>query len=107
MKHFIFGINYKYTKEIFSQKGINIQNQNLLIVVKIEKRFKEIINFREKDKLNNSPIIVLKSDKNRPVLKLDQLNSYYNENNQQEIKKIEQGNSKKQKITLPVIIRII
>ena len=102
MKHFIFGINYKYTKEIFSQKGINIQNQNLLIVVKIEKRFKEIINFREKDKLNNSPIIVLKSDKNRPVLKLDQLNSYYNENNQQEIKKIEQGNAKKQKIALPV-----
>ena len=101
MKHFIFGINHKYTKDIFIQKKINIQNQNLLIVVKIEKRFDEIINFREKDKLNNSPIIVLKSDKNRPILKLDQLNSYYNENNQQEIKKIEQGNAKKQKITLP------
>ena len=77
MKHFIFGINHKYTKDIFIQKKINIQNQNLLIVVKIEKRFDEIINFREKDKLNNSPIIVLKSDKNRPILKLDQLNSYY------------------------------
>ena len=101
MKHFIFGINYKYTKDIFSQKGINIQNQNLLVVVKIEKRFDEVVNFREKDKLNNSPIMVLKSDKNRPVLKLEQLNSYYNENNQQEIKKIEQGNAKKQKITLP------
>ena len=101
MKHFIFGINYKYTKEIFSQKGINIQNHNLLVVVKIEKRFDEVVNFREKDKSNNSPIMVLKSDKNRPVLKLEQLNSYYNENNQQEIKKIEQGNAKKQKITLP------
>ena len=101
MKHFIFGINYKYTKEIFSQKGINIQNHNLLVVVKIEKRFDEVVNFREKDKLNNSPIMVLKSDKNRPVLKLEQLNSYYNENNQQELKKIEQGNVKKQKITLP------
>ena len=101
MKHFIFGINYKYTKDIFSQKGINIQNHNLLVVVKIEKRFDEVVNFREKDKSNNSPIMVLKSDKNRPVLKLEQLNSYYNENNQQEIKKIEQGNAKKQKITLP------
>ena len=44
MKHFIFGINYKYTKDIFSQKGINIQNQNLLVVVKIEKRFDEVVN---------------------------------------------------------------
>ena len=103
MKHFIFGINYKYSKEIFSQKGINIQNQNIIIVVKIEKRFNEINNFkeREKDKSNTSPIIVFKSDKNRPVLKLDQLNSYYSEIHQQEKKKIEQGNAKKQKITLP------
>ena len=99
-KHFIFGINYKYSKDIFSQKGINIQNHNLLIVVKIEKRFEEIINFREKDKTNNSPIIILKSDKNRPVLKLDELSSYYKENNQQEAKKIDQGN--KQKIALPM-----
>ena len=102
MKHFIFGINYKYSKEIFNQKGINIQNINILIIVKIEKKYDEIINFREKDKLNNSPVIILKSDKNRPVLKLDQLNSYYNENNQEEKKKIEQGNLKKQKITLPM-----
>ena len=98
MKHFIFGINYKYTKDIFSQKGINIQNQNILIVVKIENKFDEI---NVKEKVSSSPIIILKSDKNRPVLKLDQLNSYYNENNQQELKKIEQVNAKKQRITLP------
>jgi len=102
MKHFIFGINYKYNKDIFIQKGINIQNQNLLVIVRIEKRFNEIINFREKDKLNYPAITVLKSDKNRPVLKLDQLNSYYNKNNQEENKKIEEGYSKKQKITLPI-----
>ena len=101
MKHFIFGINYKYNKDIFIQKGINIQNQNLLVIVRIEKRYNEIINFREKDKINYSTITVLKSDKNRPVLKLDQLNSYYNKNSQEEIKKIEEGYSKKQKITLP------
>ena len=105
MKHFIFGINYKYNKDIFVQKGINIQNQNLLVIVRIEKRFNEKINFREKDKLNYSAITVLKSDKNRPVLKLDQLNSYYNKNNQEEIKKIEEGYSKKQKITLPIVHR--
>ena len=99
LKHFIFGINYKYTKDIFTQKGINIQSHNTLIVVKIEKKYDEI---NIKEKLNTSPIIILKSDKNRPVLKLDQLYSYYNENNQQEIKKIEQGHAKKQKITLPL-----
>ena len=99
MKHFIFGINYKYNKDIFSQKGINIQNHNILIVVKIEKKYEEI---NLKEKLNNSPLIIVKSDKNRPVLKLEQLNTYYNEKNQQEIKKIEQGNTKKQKITLPL-----
>jgi len=102
MKHFIFGINYKYNKDIFIQKGINIQNQNLLVIVRIEKRFNEIINFREKDKLNYPAITVLKSDKNRPVLKLDQLNSYYNKNNQEENKKIEEGYSKKQNISLPI-----
>ena len=102
MKHFIFGINYKYNKDIFIQKGINIQNHNLLVIVRIEKRFNEIINFREKGNLNYSAITVLKSDKNRPVLKLDQLNSYYNKNNQEENKKIEEGYSKKQKITLPI-----
>ena len=102
MKHFIFGINYKYSKEIFNQKGINIQNQNLLIVVKIEKKYNEILNFKEKEKINNSPILILKSDKSRPILKLDQLYSYYNDNNQQELKKIEQSNMKKQKMTLPM-----
>ena len=102
MNHFVFGINCKYNKEIFSQKGINIQNQNLLIVVKIEKRFNEITNFKEKEKAINSPIVILKSDKYRPVLKLDQLNSYYNEKNQQELKKLEQGNTKRQKISLPM-----
>ena len=63
MRHFIFGINYKYSKDIFVKKGINVQNHNLLIVVRIEKRFDEIINFREKDKLNTNPITILRSDK--------------------------------------------
>ena len=47
LKHFIFGINYKYTKDIFTQKGINIQSHNTLIVVKIEKKYDEI-NVKEK-----------------------------------------------------------
>ena len=102
MRHFIFGINYKYSKDIFVKKGINVQNHNLLIVVRIEKRFDEIINFREKDKLNTNPITILRSDKNRPILKLDQLGSYYNENNQQELKRVEQGYAKKQKISFPI-----
>ena len=100
MKHFIFGINYKYSKEILIQKGINFQNLNMIIIVKIEKRFNDILVIKEKEKTMNSPIIIFNSDKSKPILKLDQIFSYYNENIQDKI-----DESKKQQVVLPLSLK--
>ena len=96
-KHFIFGINYKYSKEIFDKKNINIETKKLLVIVRIEKRFENPVNFREKSKSNLPVVITIKSDPEKPILKMDQLISYYSESNQREIKKKEV-----KKITLPI-----
>ena len=48
MKHFIFGINYKFSKDLLKKKGINIQNLNMLVIVKIEKRLNDNLNFKER-----------------------------------------------------------
>ena len=97
MKHFIFGINYKFSKDLLKKKGINIQNLNMLVIVKIEKRFNDNLNFKEREKMNiNNPIIIYNSDKNKPILKLNQINSYYTGNNKEKIEE-----SKIQNISLP------
>ena len=97
MKHFIFGINCKYSKEILLKKGINIQYLNMIIIVKIENRFNDIPSIKEKDKAINSPIIIFHSDKSKPILKLNQIFSYYNDNKKEKI-----DESKKQQINLPI-----
>ena len=96
MKHFIFGINYKFSKEILLKKGINIQNLNMIAIIKIEKRFNDFVSFKEKDKSNNSPIIIYHSDKSKPILKLNQIYSYYNKNNSDKNEE-----TKKQQVSLP------
>ena len=99
MKHFIFGINYKYSKEILNKKGINLNNLYMVIIVKIEKKYNDFLNIKERGKKNNnSQIIILNSDKSKKVLKLNQLNSYYNNNHDKDI----QEESKKQNVVLPL-----
>ena len=100
LKHFIFGINYKYSKDILIKKGINIQYLDMIVIVKIEKRFNDFLIIKEKDNSNNSQIIIFNSDKSKPILQLNQIFAYYNENNREKIEE-----PKKQKISIPFNVK--
>ena len=97
MKHFIFGLNYKFSQEILIKKGINIHNLDMVIIIKIEKKFNDYLNIKEKGKKNNSSqIIIINSDKTKPILNLNQIYSHYNNNDKESI-----DESKKQNVLLP------
>ena len=96
MKHFIFGINYRYDQEILIKKGINIQNLDMVIIIKIEKKYNDFLNIKERNKKNNnSQIIILNSDDTKPILKLNQIYSHYNNKEKSE-------EPKKQNVLLPL-----
>ena len=80
--HFIFGINCQYSDDLVKQKIINLEGKKLVVIVRIEDRFSSPLNSAEKDKLNYSVISNLKSNKKKPLVKLEQLNNYNIENNQ-------------------------
>ena len=71
-KHFIFGINYKYNEEIFQNKGITLDDKKYIIIVKLEKRFKNILNTEEDDKLQYSVITSILTDASKPLIKIEQ-----------------------------------
>ena len=93
-KHFIFGINYKYNDEIFQKKGIILDEKKYIIIVKIEKRFENILNCEEEDKLKYSVITSIISDSNKLLLKIEQ--DKINENNDNE------NIQEKRKLMLPL-----
>ena len=70
--HFIFGINYKFSDFSFHKKGIDLDNKKYIVVVKLEKRFKCILNAEEEDKLKYSVITTITSDKLKPIIKIEQ-----------------------------------
>ena len=96
-KHFIFGINYKYYDEIFQKKGIILDDKKYIIIIKIEKRFENILNCDEEDNLKYSVITSIVSDASKPFLKLEQdkINDFENHNDNDNI-------AEKKKITLPL-----
>ena len=71
-KHFIFGINYKYSDDIFVNKGINLEDKKYIIIIKIEKRFKNILNNEEEDKIKYSVITSIATDSSKPLVKIEQ-----------------------------------
>ena len=76
-KHFIFGINAKYSEEFLTKKII-LDGVKFIRIVKLEKRFNNIINSEEKDKLGNSIFTYLKADENKPLIRIEEVggNSY-------------------------------
>ena len=71
-KHFIFGINYKYSDELIQKKGITLEDKKFIIIVRIEKRFEKILNSSEEDKLKYSVITSIRSDETKPFVKIEQ-----------------------------------
>ena len=103
-KHFIFGINQKYTEEIFQNKGITLDNKKYIIIVKVQKRFDNILNTDEEDKLKYSVITSILSDNSKPLIKIEQ-----DKISDIDIEDLSQNNSKeneigqdKRKLTLPM-----
>jgi len=73
-KCFIFGINDKYSDDIFVLKGINIDDQKNVNIIIIEERFNNLLNSNEKEKTRNSIILHLKPNTNSKLLKISQYN---------------------------------
>ena len=95
-KHFIFGINYKYSEEILNKKII-LDGIKIVRVVRLEKRFNKIQNNEETDNLGYPIITSLKADENKPLIKFDQIEENVYENSVKEMKLI----NDKKKINLP------
>ena len=92
--HFIFGINCQFSEDLMKQKIINLDGKKCVVIVRIENnRFSNPLNSTEKDKLKFPVVTVLKANKKKPLIKLDQLKNYgvdknkNSENNIQEKKK--------------------
>ena len=102
-KHFIFGINYKYTDDIFQKKGISLDEKKYIIIIKLVKRFDNILNNEEEDKLKYSVITSVLTDSNKPFLKIEQNNVTDFENVKEENMNNEvEEQLEKRKLTLPM-----
>ena len=85
-KHFIFGINVKYNHE-YLYKNVVLDGVKFIRIIILEKRFNNIINSDERD--NFGPIFTsLKSDENKPLIKIDQSGGNAFENDKEDSKKI-------------------
>ena len=95
-KHFIFGINYRYSEEVLNKK-IVLDGIKFIRIIRLEKRFNSLLNSNEKDSLGYSIFTYIKFDENKPLIKFDQFeqNVYLNDKN--ETKLIHE----KKKINLP------
>jgi hypothetical protein len=102
-KHFVFGINHKYTEEIFQAKGITLEDKKYIIIIKLQKRFHNILNSEEEDKLKYSVITSILSDVSKPLIKIEQnkmsdIDNSYKVNNITENENIPE----KRKLNLPM-----
>ena len=64
-KSFIFGINDTYSENIFSKKGIDLDEQKNINIVIIENRFNNLLNNNEKEKNKISVIINIKPNNSK------------------------------------------
>ena len=74
--HFIFGINYKYSEEIWKEKFDYLGDKQKIIIVPIETRFPNFLGEMEKEKNINSIIITKASNKQLPLVQLTKLALY-------------------------------
>ena len=100
-KHFIFGINHKYSEELFQRKGIALEEKKYIIIIKIEKRFKKILNSDEEDKLDYSVVTSIVSFDNRPFIKIEQDKMNDDYENISDFPNIEEMINAKKKLNLP------
>ena len=74
--HFIFGINYKYSEDLWKLKFDYLGDKKKIIIVPIETRFPNFLNDMDKEKTINSVIITKESNMQKPMIQLSQLSKY-------------------------------
>ena len=95
-KHFIFGINIKYSEEYITKKII-LDGVKFIRIIKLEKRFNDILNIDEPDNLGISIFPTIKADENKPIIKIDENGGNGYENDKEDSRKI----NEKKGINLP------
>ena len=79
-KHFIFGINYKYSEDILN-RNIVLDGVKFIRIIRLEKRFDSLLNGKEMDPLEYPVFTSIKFNENKPLIKFDQIqkNVYLND----------------------------
>ena len=73
---FIFGINYKYSEELWKEKFDYLGDKKKIVIIPIETRFPNFLNDIDKEKTINSIIITKESNMQKPLIQLTQLSKY-------------------------------
>ena len=92
--HFIFGINYKYSEELWKNKFDFIGDKTKIIVIPIETRFPNFLSDIDKEKSINSIIITKTPNPQTPIVRLVKLDINKN--------KSKKENAEKKNIKLPI-----
>ena len=95
-KHFIFGINYRYSEDFLNRKII-LDGVKFIRIIRLDKRFNKILNSDEPDSIGYQIFTSLKFDENKPLIKFDQIEQNVYRNDKEDTKLIHE----KKKINLP------
>ena len=95
-KHFIFGINYRYSEDVLNRKII-LDGVKFIRIIRLDKRFNNILNSDEPDSLGYPIFTSLKFDENKPLIKFDQIEQNVYIKDKEDTKLIHE----KKKINLP------
>ena len=93
-KHFIFGINIKYSEEYITKKII-LDGVKFIRIIKLEKKFNDIMNMKEPEGISN--FTTIKADENKPIIIIDENRGNGYENDKEDSRKI----NEKKSTTLP------
>ena len=98
--HFIFGINYKYSEDLWREKFEYLGDKQKIVIIPIETRFPNFMKDIDKEKNNNTSIITKSTNTQMPLVQLSSL-TYYKKNNKKE-NSDKSNETKKNKIKLPI-----
>ena len=98
--HFIFGINYKYSEELWKEKFDYLGDKQKIVIIPIETRFPNFLNDIDKEKNINSIIITKTSNKQLPLVQLTTLSIYKNYFKKESSEKNTEQNKKSVKLPI-------
>ena len=70
--HFIFGINVKYSEDYLIKKMI-LDGTKFIRIIKLDKRYINLLNSEDKENLQYSVFTSLKADENKPLIQINEI----------------------------------